>query len=113
MNSVKSGNDIIRISTSSNPAMFGAVEFVSKRCFKKYRGLWDYLYSFRKYLPFSEPEVTILSPRTVLDIRFRPGQAYLFGMDGISPKIWRHHKPEVASSKFQLRRIPSSCVPLD
>ena len=31
-----------------------------------------------KYLPFSEPEVTILSPRTVLNIRFRPGQAYLF-----------------------------------
>ena len=66
-----------------------------------------------KYLPFSEPEVTILSPRTVLNIRFRPGQAYLFGMDGISPKIWRHHKPEVASSTFQLRRIPSGRVPLD
>ena len=66
-----------------------------------------------KYLPFSEPEVTILSPRTVLNIRFRPGQAYLFEMGGISPKIGRHHKPEVASSKFQLRRIPSSWVPLD
>ena len=66
-----------------------------------------------KYLPFSEPEVTILSHRTVLNIRFRPGQAYLFRMGGISPKIWRHHKPEVASSKFQLRRIPSSWVPLD
>ena len=39
-----------------------------------------------KYLPFSEPEVTILSPRTVLNIRFRPGQAYLFEMGGISPK---------------------------
>ena len=66
-----------------------------------------------KYLPFSEPEVTILSPRTVLNIRFRPGQAYLFEMVGISPKIRRHHKPEVVSSKFQLRRIPSSWVPLD
>ena len=31
-----------------------------------------------KYLPFFEPEVTILSPRTVLNISFRPGQAYLF-----------------------------------
>ena len=38
-----------------------------------------------QYLPFSEPEVTILSPRTVLNIRFRPGQAYLFGKGGISP----------------------------
>ena len=66
-----------------------------------------------KYLPFSEPEVTILSPRTVLNIHFRPGQAYLFVKGGISPKIWRHHKPEMASSKFQLRRIPSSWVPLD
>ena len=66
-----------------------------------------------KYLPFSEPEVTILSPRTVLYIRLRPAQAYLFGVGGIGPKIWRHHKPEVASSKFQLRRIPSSRVPLD
>ena len=66
-----------------------------------------------KYLPFSEPEVTILSPRAVLNIRFRPGQAYLFEIGGTSPKIWRHHKPEVASSKFQLRRIPSSWVPLD
>ena len=66
-----------------------------------------------KYLIFSEPEVTILSPRTVLNIRFRPGQAYLFDISGTSPKIWRHHKPEVASSKFQLRRIPSSSVPFD
>ena len=66
-----------------------------------------------KYLPFSEPEVTILSPRTVLNIHFRPGQVYLFETGWISPKIWRHHKPEVASSKFQLRRIPSSWVPLD
>ena len=66
-----------------------------------------------KYLSFSEPEVTILSPRTVLNIRFRSGQAYLFEMGGISPKIWRHHKPEVASSKFQLCRIPSSWVTLD
>ena len=66
-----------------------------------------------KYHPFSEPEVTILSPRTVLNIRFRPEQAYLFGLGGISPKIWRHHKPEVASTKFQLRRIPSSWVLLD
>ena len=66
-----------------------------------------------KYLPFSEPEVTILSSRSVLNIRFKPGQAYLFGMGGISPKIWRHHKPEMSSSKFQLRKIPSSCVLLD
>ena len=49
-----------------------------------------------KYLQFSEPEVTILSPRTVLNIRFIPVQAYLFGMGGINPKILRHHKPEVA-----------------
>ena len=62
-----------------------------------------------KYLPFSEPEVTFLSPRTVLNIRFRPGQAYLYWKGRISPKIWRHHKPEVAP-KFQLRRIPSSWV---
>ena len=53
-----------------------------------------------KYLPFSELKVTILSPRIVLNIRFRPGQAYLFGMGGISPKILRHHKPEVAYSPF-------------
>ena len=53
-----------------------------------------------KYLPFSEQEVTILSPRTVLNIRFRPGQAYLFGMGGISPKILRHHKQEVAYTPF-------------
>ena len=79
-----------------------------------------------KYLPLSEQEVTILSPRTVLNIRFRLldlvpdhclsfyfGQAYLFENGGTSPKIWRHHKPEVASSKFQLHRIPSSWVPLD
>ena len=66
-----------------------------------------------KYLLFSEPEVTILSPRTVLNIRFRSGQAYLFEMGGISPKIWRHHKPEVESSNFQFRRIHSSWVPLD
>ena len=46
-----------------------------------------------KYLPFSEPEVTILSPRTVLNVRFRPGQAYLFEMGG---KILRHHKPDAA-----------------
>ena len=43
-----------------------------------------------KYLPFSEPEVTVLSPRTVLNIRFISGQAYLLGMGGISSKIWRH-----------------------
>ena len=55
-----------------------------------------------KYLPFSEPEVTILSPRTVLNISFRPGQAYLFGMSGISRKILRHHKPEVAYTPFFL-----------
>ena len=48
-----------------------------------------------------------------LSIRFRPGQAYVSGMGGISMKIWRHHKPEVTTSKFQLRRIPSSWVPLD
>ena len=66
-----------------------------------------------KYLPFPEPEVNILLPRTVLNICFRPGQVYLFVKCGISPKIWRHHRPEVASSKFQLRRIPSSWVPLD
>ena len=53
-----------------------------------------------KYLPFSEPEVTILTPRTVFNILFRPGQAYLFGMGRISPKIWRHHKPEVVSPNF-------------
>ena len=41
VNSVKTGNDIIRISTASNLVMFGTVEFVSKRCFQKYRGLWD------------------------------------------------------------------------
>ena len=29
------------------------------------------------------------------------------------PKIWLFHKPEVTSSKFQLRRIPSSWVLLD
>ena len=68
---------------------------------------------YSKYLPLSEPEVTILSPRTVLNIRFRPGQAYLFSKGGISPKIWRHHKPEMVSSKFQLLRIPSSWVPFD
>ena len=66
-----------------------------------------------KCLPFSEPEMTILSPRTVLNIRFRPGQTFLFGMGGISPRVWRDRKPEVASSKFPLRRIPSSWVPLD
>ena len=66
-----------------------------------------------KYLPFSEPEVTISSPRTALNIRFRPGQAYLVEIGGTSPKIWRHHKPEVASSKVQLRRIPSRWVPLE
>ena len=48
------------------------------------------------YLPLSEPEETILSPITVLNIRFRPGHAYLFEKGGISSKIWRHHKPEVA-----------------
>ena len=53
-----------------------------------------------KYLPFSEPEVTILSSGTVLNIRFRPGKAFLFGMGGISPKILRHHKPEVAYTPF-------------
>ena len=63
---------------------------------------------FSEYLPFSEPEVTILSSRTVLNIHFRPGQAFLYEKGEISPKIWRHHKPEVASSKFQLRRVPSS-----
>ena len=52
VNSVKTGNDIIRFSASSNPVMFGTVEFVSKRCFKKYRGLWDYLYSFRNISHF-------------------------------------------------------------
>ena len=53
-----------------------------------------------KYLQFSEPEVTILSPRTVLNIRFIPGQAYLFEMGGISQKILRHHKPEEGYSPF-------------
>ena len=66
-----------------------------------------------KYLPFSEPEVNVLSPRIVLNISFRPGKAFSFGMGGISQKIWRHHKPEVASSKFQFHRIPSSWVTLD
>ena len=55
----------------------------------------------------------ILSPRIVLNIRFRPGKAYLSGMGGISQKIWRHHETEVASSKFYLHRIPSSWVLLD
>ena len=53
-----------------------------------------------KCLQFSEPEVTILSPRTVLNIRFILGQAYFFGMSGISPKILRPHKPEVAYTPF-------------
>ena len=66
-----------------------------------------------KYLPFSGPEVAILTPRTVLNVRFRSGQAYLYGKGGISPKIWRHHKSGMMSSKFQLRRIPSGWVPLD
>ena len=66
-----------------------------------------------KYLQFSEPEGTILSPKTVLNIRFRPAQAYLFGKGVTSPKIWRHHKPEMASSKFQIRRIRWRWVSLD
>ena len=53
-----------------------------------------------KYLQFSEPVVKIISPRTVLHIRFIPGQAYLFRMGGINPKILRHHKPEVAYTPF-------------
>ena len=35
VNSMKTGNGIIRISTSSNPVMLSTVGFVSKRCFKK------------------------------------------------------------------------------
>ena len=58
-----------------------------------------------KYLPFSEPEETILSPRTVLNIRFRLGQDYLFENGWTSPKIWRHHKPEVASSTLESRLV--------
>ena len=53
-----------------------------------------------KYLQFSESEVTILLPTTVFNIRFRPGQAYLFGIGGISPKILRHHKLEMAYTPF-------------
>ena len=53
-----------------------------------------------KYLLLSEPEVSILSPTTVLNIRFRPGQAHLFGMGGISPKFLRHYKPEMAYTPF-------------
>ena len=53
-----------------------------------------------KYLQFSEPEVTTLSPRTVLNIRFIPRKAYIFGMGGISPKNLRHHKAEVAYTPF-------------
>ena len=84
--------------------MFGTVGFVSKRFFfffffNIYRFLGLTLF-VSKYLPFSEPGVTILSPRTVKNVRFRPGQANVSGMGGISPKIWRHHKPEVTSSKF-------------
>ena len=86
--------------------MFGTVGFVGYRIM----GLTLFV---SKYLLFSELKVTIVSPRTVLNIRFRPRQAYLFGMGGKIPKIWRHHKPEVTSLKFQLSRIPSSWIPMD
>ena len=110
---MKTGNDIIRISTSTTPVMFGTVGFVSKRFFFKNIEVYGIISIPSEISPFSESEVTILLPRTVLNIRFRPGQAYLFRKGGISPKNWRHHEPEVASSKFQIRRIPSSWVPLD
>ena len=61
--------------------------------------------------------LTSLNPamfRTVWSIQvFFCGQAYLFEKGGISLKIWRHHKPEVVSSIFQLRKVLSSWVPLD
>ena len=37
----KTGNDVIIISTSLNPAMFGTIGFVSKRRFQKYIGKWN------------------------------------------------------------------------
>ena len=69
--------------------MFGTIDCLEEMFAKIYRFMGLTLF-VSKYLPFSEPEVTFLSPRTALNIRFRPGQVYLFGMGGISPKIWRH-----------------------
>ena len=59
--------------------MFGPVEFVSKRCVHNFIGLLDYIFSFSNYRPLPIPEVTLLSPKTALNFRFRLGKAYIFG----------------------------------
>ena len=51
----------------------------SRRDVFKNVGLFDYIFSFSNYRPLPIPEVTLLSPKTALNFRFRLGKAYMFG----------------------------------
>ena len=46
----------------------------------------DYIFSFLNYRPLPIPEVTLLSPKTALNFRFRLGKAYLFRYGELRPK---------------------------
>ena len=58
----------------------------SRRNVFKNIGYLDYIFSFSNYRPVLIPEVTLLSPKTALNFRFRLGKAYLLGYGEIRPK---------------------------
>ena len=86
--------------------MFGTDGFISKRCIQKYR-LFRFLFSDYRHLPV--PEVTLLSPETALDVRFRLGKAYLFGYGELRPKKRNASKTGndviIFSASFQPRHV--------
>ena len=75
VNSSGTGSDVIIILTSSQPIMFDSSR---KHVFKNI-GLLDYIVSFSNYRPLTIPEVTRLSHKNALNVRFRLGKTYIFG----------------------------------
>ena len=49
-------------------------------------GNWIIFVSFPNYRPIHTPEVTLLSPKTALNFRFRLRKGYLFGYVEFRPK---------------------------
>ena len=78
--------------------MFGTLWFVSKSRLQKYIGVWNSLYSFFSYRPFSKQAVTHLSLIIALNSRFRLEKVYKYGQGEVRPKKWIHREPEVMSS---------------
>ena len=78
MNSSGTGSDVIIILLRRNPSCLEPLDSFRRDVFKNI-GYLDYTFSFSNYRPLPIPEVTLLSPKTALNFRFRLGKAYLFG----------------------------------